>query len=132
MTPPGARRNTLDTVTTADDGPSEEGTGVPGPGAENGAVGDGRAASAVVAVSFDALRRDAMVQAFIKRADAQLGVLGYTEHGQRHTSLVANIARNILQRLTTPSAPASWRRSPATCTTSATASTGATTPPPGP
>lgn len=53
-------------------------------------------------VTLDALRHDPMVQAFIKRADAQLGVLGYTEHGQRHTSLVANISRNILQRLGYP------------------------------
>jgi putative nucleotidyltransferase with HDIG domain len=53
-------------------------------------------------VTFDSLRHDLLVQAFIRRADAQLGVLGYTEHGQRHTSLVANIARNILQRLGYP------------------------------
>ncbi|HEX2034044.1 MAG TPA: HD domain-containing protein [Chloroflexota bacterium] len=56
----------------------------------------------VPAVTFDSLRHDPLVQAFIKRADAQLGVLGYTEHGQRHTTLVANIARNILQRLGYP------------------------------
>ena len=53
-------------------------------------------------VTFETLRRDAVVQAFIKCADAQLGVLGFTEHGQRHTSLVANIGRNILQRLGYP------------------------------
>ena len=102
VTPPGARRNTLDTVTTADNGApavEEEGrAGGRGRG-RDGAVG---APGAVLAVSFEALRRDAMVQALIKRADDQLGVLGYTEHGQRHTSLVANIARNILQRLNYP------------------------------
>jgi metal-dependent HD superfamily phosphatase/phosphodiesterase len=86
VTPPGARRSTLDTVSTAN---AED---HPAPG-QNGAV---------TAVTFDGLRRDALVQAFIKRADAQLGVLGYTEHGQRHVSLVANIARNILQRLHYP------------------------------
>jgi putative nucleotidyltransferase with HDIG domain len=114
VTPPGARRNTLDTVTTADDGAPADAAGgaslgVPD-GVPSGAVGtaDGAPSTApgapglVVAVSFEALRRDAMVQALIKRADAQLGVLGYTEHGQRHTSLVANIARNILQRLHYP------------------------------
>jgi metal-dependent HD superfamily phosphatase/phosphodiesterase len=53
-------------------------------------------------VSLEAIKRDAMVQAFIKRADAQLGVLGFTEHGQRHVSLVGNIARNVLQRLGYP------------------------------
>ena len=53
-------------------------------------------------VTLDALKRDEMVQAFIKRADAQLGVLGFTEHGQRHTTWVANVSRNILQRLGYP------------------------------
>jgi len=53
-------------------------------------------------VTLETLRRDRLVQAFIKSADAQLGILGYTEHGQRHTSLVANIAHNILQRLGYP------------------------------
>jgi uncharacterized protein len=87
VTPPGTRRSTLDTVSTA------------GKGAAPGANG---AAGAVTAVTLDVLRRDPMVQALIKRADAQLGVLGYTEHGLRHVSLVANIARNILQRLHYP------------------------------
>ena len=53
-------------------------------------------------VTYETLRRDPTVQAFIKRADAQLGVLGYTEHGQRHTSWVANVSRNILQWLGYP------------------------------
>lgn len=53
-------------------------------------------------MTFESLRHDATVQAYIKRADAQLGVLGYTEHGQRHTSLVGSIGRNILQRLGYP------------------------------
>jgi metal-dependent HD superfamily phosphatase/phosphodiesterase len=53
-------------------------------------------------VTLDTLRRDPLVQTFIKRADAQLGVLGYTEHGLRHTALVGNIARNVLQRLGYP------------------------------
>jgi metal-dependent HD superfamily phosphatase/phosphodiesterase len=53
-------------------------------------------------VTFDSLRRDPEVEAFIRRADAQLGVLGYTEHGQRHTSLVGQIGRNVLQRLGYP------------------------------
>jgi len=53
-------------------------------------------------VTFDGLKRDATVQAFIRRADAQLGVLGFTEHGQRHTSWVANVSRNVLQRLGYP------------------------------
>jgi uncharacterized protein len=50
-------------------------------------------------VTFESLRRDDEVLAYIKRADAQLGVLGYTEHGTRHTSLVGQIGHNVLQRL---------------------------------
>ncbi len=53
-------------------------------------------------VTLDVLKRDPEVLAFIKRADAQLGVLGFTEHGQRHTSLVGNIAQNVLRRLGYP------------------------------
>ena len=55
---------------------------------------------------------------------------GYTEHGFRHVGLVAHIAQNILLRLDRPpSGTPSWRRSPATCTTSATPSTVRTTRP---
>ncbi|MGH2352154.1 MAG: HD domain-containing protein [Chloroflexota bacterium] len=79
--PPGTP-NTIDTVTTSKTARTD------------GAVPP--------AVTLDTLRRDPTVQALIKRADAQLGVLGYTEHGLRHTSLVANIARNVLQRLGYP------------------------------
>jgi uncharacterized protein len=53
-------------------------------------------------VTFESLRRDEEVLAYIKRADAQLGVLGYTEHGTRHTSLVGQIGHNVLQRLGYP------------------------------
>jgi metal-dependent HD superfamily phosphatase/phosphodiesterase len=53
-------------------------------------------------VTQEQLWRDPLVTAYIKRADAQLGVLGFTEHGQRHVSLVANIARNVMLRLRYP------------------------------
>ena len=53
-------------------------------------------------VTFDSLRRDPEVQAYIRRADTQLGVLGFTEHGHRHTALVASISRNVLARLGYP------------------------------
>ena len=58
--------------------------------------------TSIPAVTFETLRRDPEVQAYIRRADHQLGVLGYTEHGQRHTSLVASISRNVLSRLGYP------------------------------
>jgi metal-dependent HD superfamily phosphatase/phosphodiesterase len=52
-----------------------------------------------VLLTLDDVRQNPFVNAFLKRADEQMGVLGYTEHGERHASLVANIAQNILKRL---------------------------------
>lgn len=43
---------------------------------------------------------------FLARADEYLGVLGYTEHGTRHASLVAHIAHNVLERLDYPASTA--------------------------
>lgn len=54
-------------------------------------------ASAVV--TLETVRDDAEIQALIKQANKNLGVLGFTEHGFRHVGLVANIARNVLRRL---------------------------------
>ena len=48
---------------------------------------------------LDAVKADPEVQAFIRNANRNLGVIGYTEHGFRHVGLVANIARNILKRM---------------------------------
>jgi metal-dependent HD superfamily phosphatase/phosphodiesterase len=53
-------------------------------------------------VTFDAVRRDHEVQVFIHKADENLGVLGYTEHGPRHCGLVAAIAKDVLVRLGYP------------------------------
>ncbi|MDI3341171.1 MAG: hypothetical protein QJR03_11645 [Sphaerobacter sp.] len=50
-------------------------------------------------VSVDTLARDPEVQAYIEAANANLGVIGFTEHGTRHANLVARIARNVLRRL---------------------------------
>jgi len=57
------------------------------------------AAASVASLQFDAVRNDPEVQAFIHQANANLGVLGFTEHGLRHVGLVANIARNVLRIL---------------------------------
>src|SRR5262245_61060530 len=51
------------------------------------------------AVTLEAVQRDEEVQALIAAADANLGAIGYTEHGTRHAGLVARIARNVLRRL---------------------------------
>lgn len=50
-------------------------------------------------VTLDAVRNDPEVAVFIQQANDALRALGYTEHGQRHGSLVANIAENVLARL---------------------------------
>jgi len=39
------------------------------------------------------------VAAYLEAGNAQLGALGYTDHGIRHASLVAAIAGNVLERL---------------------------------
>ncbi len=53
-------------------------------------------------VTLDEVKRDEEVAAFLESANEQLKTLGYTEHGERHCSLVANIAQNVLLRLGYP------------------------------
>lgn len=50
-------------------------------------------------VTFDLVRTDPEVAALVERANENLGVLGYTEHGIRHITLVSRIARNVLRHL---------------------------------
>jgi uncharacterized protein len=50
-------------------------------------------------VTFEMVTRDSEVAALIEQADRSLGVLGYTEHGVRHVTLVSRIARNVLRHL---------------------------------
>jgi hypothetical protein len=52
-----------------------------------------------VAVTLDDVRQDHEVQVFIAKANDNLAVLGYTEHGTRHASLVAATASDVLLRL---------------------------------
>jgi len=42
------------------------------------------------------------VQILLERTDTFLDKIGYTEHGKRHSTLVASIAHNILKRLDYP------------------------------
>lgn len=64
----------------------------------NGA-GEQQVPRASASISFDQVRADPEVQAFILQANKSLGTLGYTEHGFRHVGLVSNIARNVLRIL---------------------------------
>jgi metal-dependent HD superfamily phosphatase/phosphodiesterase len=50
-------------------------------------------------VTVEALEQDPEVVALLQQANEQMAILGYTEHGQRHASLVGNIAQNVLLRL---------------------------------
>ena len=49
--------------------------------------------------TLEKVKSDAVVKMYMKKADDFLGILGYTEHGQRHATLVMNIAINLLKRL---------------------------------
>jgi metal-dependent HD superfamily phosphatase/phosphodiesterase len=48
---------------------------------------------------FDKVAGHAAISTYIQLADEFTANLGFTEHGQRHASLVGNIAYNILYRL---------------------------------
>jgi uncharacterized protein len=50
-------------------------------------------------VTFNIVRNDPEVAALIERANENLGVIGYTEHGVRHVTLVSRIAHNVLRYL---------------------------------
>jgi len=53
-------------------------------------------------VTLEDVRRDHEVQVLVRKADENLGVLGYTEHGPRHCGLVADVAEDVLLRLGYP------------------------------
>lgn len=50
-------------------------------------------------ITLDDVKKDPQVGAYIKRADENLAVVGYTEHGPRHCGLVAKVARKTLLEL---------------------------------
>jgi uncharacterized protein len=50
-------------------------------------------------VTVEEVRRDPEVRVFIAKADENLDVLGYTEHGPRHAGFVARIASEVLLQL---------------------------------
>lgn len=50
-------------------------------------------------VTLRDVRNNEKVRAYIEKANEQMAVIGYTEHGLRHAALVAAIARNILLEL---------------------------------
>jgi len=84
----------------------------PGSSREPGAAGSSRIGDGVgrdigneggrPILTLEQVKKDPEVQAYIAGGDEVLAAMGYTEHGQRHASLVSNIARNILERLDFP------------------------------
>ena len=50
-------------------------------------------------ISYRDVRNNEKIRAYIEKANEQMAVIGYSEHGLRHAGLVAAIARNILLEL---------------------------------
>jgi metal-dependent HD superfamily phosphatase/phosphodiesterase len=53
-------------------------------------------------ITFDDIRKDSQVRAYLQKADEHLGTMGFTEHGLRHGGLVSAVAKNILESLDYP------------------------------
>ncbi|MDR3274773.1 MAG: HD domain-containing protein [Endomicrobium sp.] len=53
-------------------------------------------------ITLEDVKKNPIVNVFIKSANDYLGTIGYTEHGIRHVSLVASISENILLYLEYP------------------------------
>lgn len=55
--------------------------------------------SSLQPVTFELLRGHPKVEILMDKCNEYLGVAGYTEHGRRHSKVVAKTARNILKSL---------------------------------
>ncbi len=53
-------------------------------------------------ITLEDVKANPEVAAYLKKADEHMAAVGYTEHGERHASLTANIAYNIIERLGFP------------------------------
>lgn len=50
-------------------------------------------------IHLEEVKNNGEIQEFIKKADKYLEVIGYTEHGSRHSNIVAGAAKAIMLRL---------------------------------
>lgn len=50
-------------------------------------------------LTLEEIKKDQVVDTFIRKSNEHLGKMGYTEHGYRHLNLVSSIAKNILEKL---------------------------------
>ncbi len=60
------------------------------------------AANSAAPVTVETVKAHPRVKLFIRKADEALAQIGYTEHGERHVSLVSSIAYNVLRRMGYP------------------------------
>lgn len=50
-------------------------------------------------ITLEDVKRNPVIDTFIRKGNEYLGAMGYTEHSYRHLNLVSSIAKNILTRL---------------------------------
>jgi metal-dependent HD superfamily phosphatase/phosphodiesterase len=50
-------------------------------------------------VTFEEVKASLTIQTFVAKANEHLAAIGFTEHGPRHVGLVANISRQVIERL---------------------------------
>ncbi len=50
-------------------------------------------------VNLEEVKENIEVKAYLSKADEHMAALGYTEHGQRHATLTAKTARDVLSKL---------------------------------
>ncbi|MCG9969823.1 HD domain-containing protein [Pelotomaculum terephthalicicum JT] len=53
-------------------------------------------------ITLEDVRKNPVLDSFIRKGNEYLGVIGYTEHSYRHVHLVSRIAGNIMERLGFP------------------------------
>jgi len=50
-------------------------------------------------ITLEDIKKDPVIDAFIRKGNKYLSVMGFTEHSYRHVNLVSSIARSIMERL---------------------------------
>ncbi len=53
-------------------------------------------------ITLKEIKANYEVKAYLRKADEHMAAVGYTEHGERHAGLTANIAYNIMEKLGLP------------------------------
>lgn len=53
-------------------------------------------------VTLDKIRKNPTIDAFVRKGNEYLGVMGFTEHGYRHVNRISKVTRQILEKLNYP------------------------------